>query len=163
MSIYRKFWSLLTEEQRRRAIVQVVLMLIGMVMLLISQGRAVKGARVFLLGWTFKENVPDVRNTRVIDIYQELEDYEVKVVAHDPEADSAEVRHESEVELVASAAICGPFDAIIFAFAHSSLREALPLSVLGGLRRGDKPILVDVKSVFRSAECAAAGIFAWQL
>ena len=64
------------------------------VKLLIRQGRLVNAARVGVLGFTFKENVPDLRNTRVIDVIRELREYGLEVLVHDPLADSDEVRRE---------------------------------------------------------------------
>ena len=70
------------------------------VKLLIANDRPVKRAQVLILGWTFKEDVPDIRNTRVIDIYRELQSYGVDVSCYDPEADLAEVKHEYGIELL---------------------------------------------------------------
>jgi len=64
----------------------------------------VDGARVLVLGLTFKENCPDLRNTRVVDVVRELQDYGVQVDVHDPWADAAEARHEYGLDLVVSAA-----------------------------------------------------------
>jgi UDP-N-acetyl-D-galactosamine dehydrogenase len=66
---------------------------------MIRNGSQVKGARVNVLGLTFKENVPDIRNTRVIDVVHELRSYGVDVHVHDPVADALEARHEYGVEL----------------------------------------------------------------
>ena len=72
---------------------------------LIRAGKAVKGARVLVLGLTFKENVPDIRNSKVVDVVRELEDYGIEVLVHDPLADPEETRHEYGLELTALEAV----------------------------------------------------------
>ncbi|MCC7320670.1 MAG: Vi polysaccharide biosynthesis UDP-N-acetylglucosamine C-6 dehydrogenase TviB [Rubellimicrobium sp.] len=82
----------------------------------------VNGARVLVLGLTFKENCPDLRNTRVIDVIRELEGYGVVVDVHDPWADAAEARAEYGVDLVTPQA--GDYDGIVVAVAHREFAEA---------------------------------------
>jgi UDP-N-acetyl-D-galactosamine dehydrogenase len=127
------------------------------VKLLIQAGRAVKGAKVLILGWTFKENVPDVRNTRVIDILTELRSYGVRCLPVDPHADPEEVRHEYGVELAASAGAEAPYDAIVLAVKHRRLVEAHPLEVLRQLGGAEVPVLIDVKGFFDPVHVAEAG------
>ncbi|MBM3851507.1 MAG: nucleotide sugar dehydrogenase, partial [Verrucomicrobia bacterium] len=115
------------------------------VKLLIQDGRPVKGAKVLILGWTFKENVPDVRNTRVIDILTELRSYGVQCLPLDPHANPAEVRHEYGVELLTDSAAEAPYEAIILAVKHRTLFEAFPLEVLRRLGGDRPPVLIDVK------------------
>jgi UDP-N-acetyl-D-galactosamine dehydrogenase len=120
------------------------------VKLLIHDGRPVKGSKVLILGWTFKENVPDVRNTRVVDILTELRSYGVQCLPLDPHADPAEVRHEYGVELLTDAAAEGPYEAIILAVKHRTLVEAFPLEVLRRLGGERPPVLIDVKGFLAS-------------
>jgi UDP-N-acetyl-D-galactosamine dehydrogenase len=105
----------------------------------------VEGARVLVLGLTFKENCPDLRNTRVVDIVSELEDYNVRVDVHDPWADAEEARAEYGYELVAEPEQ-GAYDGIVLAVAHEQFKQ------LGAeaLRRWGRPehVLFDLKSVF---------------
>lgn len=82
----------------------------------------VRGARVLVLGLTFKENTPDLRNSRVVDIIHELKEYEVQVDVHDPWADPAEALREYGVELVSDPEL-GAYDAIILAVAHYQFAE----------------------------------------
>lgn len=105
----------------------------------------VDGARVLVLGLTFKENCPDLRNTRVVDVVRELQDYGIEVDVHDPWADPEEARHEYAVDLVA-APMAESYDAIILAVAHDTFRN----NGAEKLRRyGRKPsVLCDLKSVF---------------
>jgi UDP-N-acetyl-D-galactosamine dehydrogenase len=121
------------------------------VKLLIANDRPVKGAKVLILGWTFKEDVPDIRNTRVIDIYRELQSYGVDVCCYDPEADLAEVKHEYGIDLLATVP-AGPVEAVILAVKHRAFVEQFKadrLNLLGGDR---KPVIVDVKGVLRDAD-----------
>jgi len=128
---------------------------------LIEADRPVKNARVLILGWTFKENVPDVRNTRVIDIYEELRDFGVDLSAYDPHADPAEVEHEYGLLLADN--VEGPYDAVILAVKHKELVETYTLDHLRTLGNGRPPVLIDVKGFFRRPEAEAAGFTYWQL
>lgn len=133
------------------------------VKLLIAHDRPVKKAKVLILGWTFKEDVPDIRNTRVVDIYRELLSYGVDVCCYDPQADRAEVRHEYGLELLEDPPQCGPFDAVILAVKHHSLLAAFPwdrICVLGGDR---PPIIVDVKGFIQRSCIKAADVAYFQL
>ena len=87
------------------------------VKLLAASGRPIRRARVGILGFTFKENVPDIRNSKVVDIYRELRDFGIEPIVHDPLADPAAVRHEYGIEL-ASLDEFGKLDALIYAVAH---------------------------------------------
>ena len=130
--------------------------------LMIANERSVKKAKVLLLGWTFKEDVPDIRNTRVIDIYHELKSYGVDVSCYDPEADLAEVRHEYALELLETAPESGPYEAVILAVKHRALLAAYPwerIQALGGER---PPLVIDVKG-FISKRPDQMGSLYWRL
>ncbi len=116
-----------------------------MVKAMIRKGIAVKGARVLVMGLTFKENCPDLRNTRVVDVVAELQDYGVAVDVHDPWVNPAEALREYGLELTESPE-AGAYDGVILAVAHDSLKEA----GVGALRRlaRDTHVLCDLKSVF---------------
>jgi len=130
---------------------------------MIRQGKVVKGARVLLLGLSFKENVPDIRNTRVIDIINELRSYDVEVVVHDPLADAAEVQREYDLPLCDLAEV-GVVDAVVYAVAHRAYAH-LTVDDLAALcrRNGQSGVLVDVKNVFTPAQAEAAGLSYWAL
>ena len=115
------------------------------VKLLIADDRPVKQARVLILGWTFKENVPDIRNTRVIDIYNELKSYGADVSCHDPQADVGEVAHEYGISLLDAVPATGPFDAVILAVKHRCLLESYPWEKIQQLGGGRPPVVIDVK------------------
>jgi UDP-N-acetyl-D-galactosamine dehydrogenase len=127
---------------------------------LIQSGRAVKGADVTVLGLTFKENVPDLRNSRVIDVVHELQSYGVRVHVHDPVADPAEARHEYGVDLVAWDALPRA-EAIVAAVAHRALRERTIDDVVARLSPGG--LYVDVKAQADAAALRERGIRVWRL
>jgi UDP-N-acetyl-D-galactosamine dehydrogenase len=114
------------------------------VRLMARQGINPVGARVLVLGLSFKENCPDLRNTRVMDIVQELQQYNASVDVHDPWADAAEAEHEYGLQIVARPE-AGAYDAIVVAVGHHLFIE------LGGagIRAFGKPVSVvyDVKCV----------------
>ncbi len=87
---------------------------------LIAKGVALKGARVLILGVTFKENVSDIRNSKVIDVIREFESYGLQVDAIDPHADKAEFYHEYNFNLSANAE--GKYDAVVLAVAHNEYK-----------------------------------------
>jgi UDP-N-acetyl-D-galactosamine dehydrogenase len=131
---------------------------------LIDADKAVKGCRVLLLGLTFKENVPDIRNSKVIDIVRELREYGVEVLIHDPIADPEEVRQEYGEELSDPAAV-GPFDGVVWAVAHDVFREEFTparLKDLCGYGNGCG-VVADVKSVLDGAEVLKQGLRYWCL
>jgi UDP-N-acetyl-D-galactosamine dehydrogenase len=109
----------------------------------------VNGARVLVLGATFKENCPDIRNSKVFDVVRELSNYGAQVEVYDPWADSDECKHEYGVRLVKSLKR-GRYDATVIAVAH---REFRTLGA-GGARRlcKKKHVLYDIKSVFPAAD-----------
>ena len=129
---------------------------------LIAADRPVKGAKVLILGWTFKEDVPDVRNTRVIDIYRELESFGASPMAFDPHADRDEVRHEYGIDLLQSPGE-GPYDAVIFAVKHKSLTACFTLRTLCGFGGSKPPAIIDIKGVFNQQQLAKSGTIHWQL
>ena len=95
------------------------------VKLLIQKGHRVQGAKVLVLGITFKENCPDIRNSHVVDVIRELRDFGCAVEVHDPWADADEVRHEYGLDLVPALAGRAPFDgydAVVLAVAHEKFR-----------------------------------------
>ena len=94
---------------------------------LIAADKPVKGAKVAILGFTFKENCPDTRNTKVIDIVRELSEYGISPVITDPEADIAEAKHLYGIEFVGLDEISN-MDAVILAVAHEGFRNFTAVS-----------------------------------
>lgn len=113
------------------------------VKLLAVAGHPLKNVRVGILGLTFKENVPDIRNSKVEDIYRELCEFGISPMVHDPLADSAAVEREFGIPLVDLAAFCG-LDVLIYAVSHEAYADlgvgAIQAMIAGG------GILIDVKS-----------------
>lgn len=116
----------------------------GLVKEMIRRGICVKGARILVMGFAFKENCPDLRNTRVIDIVQELKGYNADVSVWDPWVDAEEARHEYGLELV-DGQPDGGYDAIVLAVAHDQFRQlgAEKIRQLGA----PNAVLFDVKSL----------------
>ncbi len=112
---------------------------------LIRRGRAVKDSRVTVLGLSFKEDVPDVRNTRVIDLIRELKDYEIRVQVHDPLVDPADAKSELNVELSPDGAL-EPADCVVLAVPHSVYKERGWKGV-SALLNSDGGVVVDVKGI----------------
>ncbi|GAP44914.1 nucleotide sugar dehydrogenase [Lentimicrobium saccharophilum] len=89
--------------------------------LMIKKGHTIAGSRVLVLGITFKENCPDIRNSRVIDVVNEFRDFSCKVDVYDPWADHAEVKHEYGLDLIDKPN--GNYDAVVLAVAHNQFKE----------------------------------------
>jgi UDP-N-acetyl-D-galactosamine dehydrogenase len=127
---------------------------------MIAAGSSIKGASVIVLGLTFKENCPDLRNSKVIDVIHELQSYGCKVHVHDPVAASAEAEHEYGVQLEHWDEL--PMaDAIIAAVAHSEYLEMPLPKLLGKLSPGG--VFSDVKSSYNPAALLEAGVRLWRL
>ena len=109
----------------------------------------VNGARVLMLGITFKENCPDIRNSKVVDVVRELEKYGAQIDIHDPWADAKECRHEYGLRLTRSLKKNG-YDAAIVAVAHNEFRD-LGVAHLRKLCRKNH-VLYDIKHVFPAAQ-----------
>lgn len=114
------------------------------VKLMIQQGTLIKGSVVTVLGFTFKENVPDLRNTRVIDIVKALREYGVEVQIHDAYASAAEAHEEYGVELLAADKLA-PADAVILAVPHAAYLESGWNGISARLKDG-AGIVMDVKA-----------------
>jgi len=113
------------------------------VKMMINKGATIKGSNALVLGITFKENCPDIRNSRVIDIIEELQSYHVNVDVYDPWASTEEVKHEYNLDLKSSMDdLQSNYDAIILAVSHN---EFLELSIDN--LKSDNCIVFDVKSL----------------
>ena len=132
---------------------------------MIEAGKAPKKATVVILGITFKENCPDTRNSKVVDIINRLREYDIQPIVADPWADIEVAKQVYGVDLV-------PFDAIpkadcvIVAVGHNEFR-ALSLMQLRELFKSelsnDERVLIDVKSLYRMDELKASGLRFWRL
>jgi UDP-N-acetyl-D-galactosamine dehydrogenase len=131
------------------------------VKLMIQEGKQINHTRVGVLGITFKEDVPDLRNTKVVDIIAELKDYGIDVVVHDPLADPDEAIAYYGVSLT-SLNDFGRIDLLLICVSHKEYRD-MGLSKLAGLCADGQPIVVDVKSAFDPIEAKELGITYWRL
>ena len=127
---------------------------------MINAGVSIKSAAVTVLGLTFKENCPDIRNSKVADVVRELGDYGCNVTVHDPMADPVDAQHEYGITLTAWNDL--PLaDAMVAAVSHSSLLSTPLDDMLGKIRPGG--VFVDVKSVYDANAIRATGRKVWRL
>jgi len=127
---------------------------------MINAGSCIKGAKVIVLGLTFKENCPDLRNSKVVDVVRELRDYGCQVIIHDPIAEPDEARHEYGIELAAWDQL-PVADAIVAAVSHKEYM-AMPLDALmGKLKAGG--VFIDVKSAYQFQTITGRGYSLWRL
>jgi len=131
------------------------------VKMLIRLGKQVRGAKIAVLGLTFKEDVPDLRNTRVIDIISELRDYGVDPLVHDSMADPEEARRYYGIELQKMESISGA-DGVIVAVMHRKYRE-MGLLNISRLCAPGSSLVIDIKSAFSPAEAQKLNIQYWRL
>lgn len=127
--------------------------------LMIQSGLQIRESRVGILGVTFKENVPDVRNSRVPDIIRELKEFGCTPLVFDPEADPAEVHHEYGIVLAPFSELAG-LDALIVAVPHNQFMTSMKPDILALLRRDG--VFIDVKSAFRASDLPATVSY-WSL
>ncbi|WP_212644799.1 nucleotide sugar dehydrogenase [Delftia sp. PE138] len=129
--------------------------------LMLKNGMDVPRCRIGVLGITFKENCPDIRNSKVVDMIREFEAWGANVVIADPWASAEEVAHEYELTLGQIDAE-HPVDALVVAVGHNEFRQVSPLQ-LRSLCRGERPVLADVKSLFSRQQAAEAGFTVFRL
>ncbi|HEY0563980.1 MAG TPA: nucleotide sugar dehydrogenase, partial [Terriglobales bacterium] len=127
---------------------------------MLRAGNDVLGGRVTVLGLTFKEDCPDIRNSKVIDIITELREFGLEVQVHDPLADPDEVRHEYGIELTRYEDL-KPADAVLVAVAHKEFRKLCPDCIKKLSRQN--PVLVDVKCIYNPEQVREAGLHLWRL
>lgn len=128
--------------------------------MLVRAGHPIKDSPIVVLGLTFKEDCPDLRNSRVIDVIRELESYGAKVVVHDPVADSAEAQHEYGVDLVDWDKL-PKAAAIVAAVNHKQYKTLSTADFAAKLVSGG--VITDVKSMLDYNAFAAAGVTVWRL
>ena len=127
---------------------------------MIHAGRSIKGARVNILGLTFKEDVPDIRNSKVMDVVRELQEFGVEIHIHDPAASAEEALHEYGVRLAAWQDLPAA-DALILAVAHRSYLELPKEELLKKVVRHG--VVVDVKAVLDVEALRHQGMRVWRL
>lgn len=128
---------------------------------IIQTGGAVKASKVIVLGLTFKENCPDLRNSKVADVVKELQEYGCEVSVHDPLAESKEAQHEYGITLAEWGALPDQADAIVAAVSHTEYTSQPLVRLLSRLKPGGA--FIDIKSAYPQAEIKTAGYALWRL
>jgi len=128
---------------------------------LIKADRQIKGCKVLVMGITFKENCPDIRNNKVIDIINELKEYGIKIEVVDPLADEREVEKEYGIKLSRIEDI-NDADALIFAVPHEKFKN-ITLKDLKKIYKDDKLVLIDIKGMFNKKEAEDLNYLYWRL
>ena len=130
---------------------------------LIKSDLAVKGARVAILGFTFKENCPDTRNTKVIDIYNELQEYGITPMVVDPAADAAEAKRLYGIDF-ASMEQVKDMDAVIVAVAHDQFADLKKEQIRSFYKpENRKKVLSDIKGILNRNEYDVDEFCYWRL
>jgi UDP-N-acetyl-D-galactosamine dehydrogenase len=128
---------------------------------LIKAGKSVKGSVVTILGFTFKENVPDIRNTRVIDIVRELQDYGIKIQVFDPMSNADEIQKEYNLDVLVSEDQLQPAHAVMLAVPHQYFMDK-NWSYILGLLENKSGAVIDVKAKL-DRNMIPEGITLWRL
>ncbi len=129
---------------------------------LIQADVPVKNARVAILGFTFKENCPDTRNTKIIDIYNELKEYGIVAQIADPAADADEAKRLYGIDFVDISTL-HDLDAVILAVAHDQFKTLSLAQMDAFYREGSKKVLLDLKGLLDRNEYQAADYLYWRL
>ncbi len=128
---------------------------------LILADKPVRNAKVAILGLTFKENCPDTRNSKVIDIVNELQEYGIEPVIADPVADAQEAKKNYGIVL-SDLSELKEMDAVVLAVAHEQLKN-MGIKAMDGMYGPGKKVLLDVKGLFDRDEYERAGYRYWRL
>lgn len=128
---------------------------------LIAADKAVRNARVAILGFTFKENCPDTRNSKIIDIVNELREYGIEPMIADPTADADEAKRLYGIEFVDMNTM-KHMDAVVLAVAHTEFK-ALKMADIDAMFGEGKKVLIDVKGLLNRKEYEEAGYSYWRL
>lgn len=128
---------------------------------LILAGKNVKDSKVVILGITFKENCPDTRNSKVVDIYEELREYGIQVFVADPVADKSETMKEYQIQL-SELDMISDADCLIFAVAHEEYKQISSEKLCQLFGEGEK-IIIDVKGVLDREKLEAEKYIYWRL
>lgn len=129
---------------------------------LIQADIPVKNAKVAILGFTFKENCPDTRNTKVIDIYNELKEYGITAVIADPAADADEAKRLYGIEFVKLSEI-REMDAVILAVAHEQFKSLTVADIDALYKPNAAKVLLDLKGILNKTDFENAGYIYWRL
>ncbi len=128
---------------------------------LIKVGKQIKGCKVLVMGITFKENCPDIRNSKVIDIFNELKEYGMKIKVVDPLAEESEVQKEYGIKLSKIEDVTD-VDVVIFTIPHEKFKN-ISLKDLSKIYKDDKLVLIDIKGMFDKKEAENLNYLYWRL
>ena len=134
----------------------------NVIKLMLQNGIDVARSKVGVMGITFKENCPDIRNSKVADLVKELEAWGVTVVVSDPWADAAEVKHEYGIKLVDINAQ-NPVDSLVIAVGHKEFRELPPETLKSYCNTKHQPVAADLKTLYDRHAMAKAGFTVFRL
>ena len=129
---------------------------------LVKNKKRVDNGKVLLMGFSFKEDVPDVRNTKVYNIYEILKDYGIEAFIFDPIADKEISHREYGVNFIENPEDCAPFEAILVAVKHGFFKEQFNLDRISLLLSSPK-ILFDIKGLYDAKEAQNKGFLYWRL
>lgn len=131
---------------------------------LILTNRPVRDSKVLILGITFKENCPDIRNTKVVDIYHKLQEYGIEPVVYDPLANTDETSKHYGIGLISREEIKDA-DCIVFAVAHDEFKELKEEEIMAMFRSGkvEEKVLIDVKGILNKSSWKEKGYQFWRL
>ena len=133
----------------------------SMIKLMVRNGMDVSKSKVGVMGITFKENCPDIRNSKVVDLIKEFQSWGVEVFVADPYADAEEVMHEYGITLSTIDQL-NSADALVVAVGHQIYRE-MSLESLKQMMKSDKPVLGDIKALYDRHEAASLGLTVFRL
>jgi len=128
---------------------------------MIQSGACIMGSKVIVLGLTFKEDCPDLRNSKVADVVAELEEYGCIVSVHDPLAKAEDANHEYGIDLVGWSDLPADADAVVLAVGHSEYLDKPVDELLSSLKPSG--VVIDVKSTLNRKDIAEAGYTLWRL
>lgn len=129
---------------------------------LIKAEKQIKGSKVLILGLTFKENISDIRNTKVVDVINELRDYGINVYVYDPYAYPEEVKHEYGIDLLEDIHSQKPYDAVIVAVKHNIFIQEKDLNFYKSIMNYN-PVLIDIKGIYDKEKAIKQGFLYWRL
>ena len=130
------------------------------VKLLIKAGKVVQNSKILVMGITFKENVPDTRNSKVVDLIRELQEYGIQVSVYDPVADPREVKKYYGLDLLKDLRENAPYDGIVVAVKHKEFLELKPEHFKELVK--ENPVFVDIKGIYPKGEFSEHFIY-WRL
>ena len=124
---------------------------------LVHSGKSIVGGKILICGFTFKENVPDIRNTKVVDIYKELIEYGACPVVYDPVVNPDEMFHEYGFRPTADVQKDAPYLAVILDVKHEQIVAEFNFARCKELQVG-VPVVIDIKGILNPKEAQALGI-----